>query len=1693
MVKMVLRCRAPTCTYKPVEDLEEGTTTELLQLLQLHVDTVHPRPVTDAAQGGGQVPATAKTEKVTSPQLVTKGGYATEEDWDYFIFRWEQYKSMVNLGMNEKGYLGTCLGDTVVSSVYGRLGHDKYTGLSTGDLLKEARKLVVRSRNKLVHRLKLGSMVQGGDEPVAAFETRLKPVARTGKFQIKCLGCNQKVDYTDEMVVDNLIRGLADEEVKKKVLAAPEAECTLDKVLRLVEAEESGKYSLSDSKMFDSVSGLSTFKKQLRDPVKKEEPSVDSDVHFKCGKKHKLFFCPEMRCYFCKEKGHNKKVCEKFKKSIAEKAKSDRDTNKSDTAGEANEVFGLELGERKSRPERSPTSSWSGGDVSLVKGMAARGAAVNGRRHLKHMRFDKAGSRFVVSEKRIQNRVTVSYQLDRENHEEMSEWVALTYKIEKLSSTTPVDQESIADTGATVVCGGLEMMRRLGLREKQLLPTYMTLFTADKKSLTVIGTVPVFIRAKCMDGSISTHRDMLYIVRELSTIFLSQDALAGLGVINKEFPQVQSSLIKGWVAGVQGSNVDTAIDQPCMRPDNYKGKIADCGCPVRELPPEPPAMPCPATEENREQLMQFLKDTYRSSTFNTCQHQPLPMMHGPPMELFVKEDVRPHQVYKPAAVPVHWEAKVKADLDRDVALGVLEMVPENTPITWCHRMVVCRKHNGDPRRTVDMQKLNDASVRQCHPTQPPLEQAMTVPHNTKKSVLDAWNGFHSVAIRETDRHLTTFCTMWGRYRYRSAPQGYAASGDAYTHRYDKITMGFKNIKRVIDDTLLHARDLEEAFTQVAEYLTLVGRNGIILNSDKFSFGEDTVDWAGIRITKDKVQPLPEHIKAIREFPTPVNITDMRSYWALVNQVSPYYCIRPHLEPFRELLKKNTPWYWDGVLQQLFEESREHIANEVLDGIHLFDKSRWTAVCPDWSKVGVGYFMSQKYCECLEITPICCNGGWKVCMVGSSFNSPAEANYAPIEGECLGVASSLHKTRYYTQGCDKLLVCTDHKPLLGVLNDREMSSMDSPRLMRLKEKTLGWRFRIIHIPGRKLCGPDALSRYVAPQGEVQMMEGNPESCYNLQAGPIDRTSFQSTAEGQQVTTTKEAREGIYGALRDMVGGELTMPDPAMDASGCMLASMELGVRSVSWDMVKAELVKDAEFKDLSDWISGGCVGPPESLPEHIRQYWRVRGRLRLVEMVPMLEDRTVVPVKLRKQVLVTLHSAHQGVLSMGLRAEQSLYWPGFWTEIERTRAECSTCQKIAPSQAKLPPVEPLVPNYPFEHICIDYMSLNGHEFGVVVDRYTGWPGVYRGSKGYDVTQFLAKLCEDYGVPISCTSDGGPNLTAGCVEDMMTAYGIHHRISSVGNPHANSRAELGVKTVKRMLRDNVGADGSLNRAGISRALLQLRNTPDRDTKLSPAKALFGRELRDFLPRPGSALMGELWMNLADARETALATRGMKAEQKWSEHTRPLPLLKVGDHVMVQNQKGNHPLRWDKRGTVVKCEGFDQYQVMIDGSRRLTRRNRKYLRMFTPYRPISSEPPTAEYLKTAITEPGRRRQPAVLPGHVQQEPQPVPDHVHPHQQQAQPWVQEDCPGQGIVSDMPDMIIPAAEKGHGEVHDGGQRQDDVPVGQGQGVHSPRRSTRAGRGQTNKYKDFVRLTESGASATYAQMVSGMGGRGHSW
>ena len=83
-------------------------------------------------------------------------------------------------------------------------------------------------------------------------------------------------------------------------------------------------------------------------------------------------------------------------------------------------------------------------------------------------------------------------------------------------------------------------------------------------------------------------------------------------------------------------------------------------------------------------------------------------------------------------------------------------------------------------------------------------------------------------------------------------------------------------------------------------------------------------------------------------------------------------------------------------------------------------------------------------------------------------------------------------------------------------------------------------------------------------------------------------------------------------------------------------------------------------------------------------------------------------------------------------------------------------------------------------------------------------------------------------------------------------------------------------------------------------------------------------------------------------------MRAHERWSEHTKRLHPLHVGDHVRIQNQIGNFPKRWDKTGTVIEVRQFDQYAIKVHGSGRVTLRNCKflhrYLPVITPAKPTS-----------------------------------------------------------------------------------------------------------------------------------------------
>ncbi len=58
-------------------------------------------------------------------------------------------------------------------------------------------------------------------------------------------------------------------------------------------------------------------------------------------------------------------------------------------------------------------------------------------------------------------------------------------------------------------------------------------------------------------------------------------------------------------------------------------------------------------------------------------------------------------------------------------------------------------------------------------------------------------------------------------------------------------------------------------------------------------------------------------------------------------------------------------------------------------------------------------------------------------------------------------------------------------------------------------------------------------------------------------------------------------------------------------------------------------------------------------------------------------------------------------------------------------------------------------------------------------------------------------------------------------------------------------------------------------------------------------------------------------------------LRHQEKWTEHTKSLPPLQVGNHERIQNQTGSHPLKWDRTGVVIEVRQFPQYLIKIDGS--------------------------------------------------------------------------------------------------------------------------------------------------------------------
>ena len=256
------------------------------------------------------------------------------------------------------------------------------------------------------------------------------------------------------------------------------------------------------------------------------------------------------------------------------------------------------------------------------------------------------------------------------------------------------------------------------------------------------------------------------------------------------------------------------------------------------------------------------------------------------------------------------------------------------------------------------------------------------------------------------------------------------------------------------------------------------------------------------------------------------------------------------------------------------------------------------------------------------------------------------------------------------------------------------------------------------------------------------------------------------------------------------------------------------------------------------------------------------------------------------------------------------------------------------------IETPPPSYPFQHISTDYFEVGHHSYLVIVDRFSGWLIIYH-FHYHATSKKLISICRElfatYGVSEELDSDGGPQFPSHEFEQFLNNWSVKHRQSSARYPQSNGRAELGVKSAKRIIMSNTNSDGSLDNDAAARAVLQYRNTPIPEVGLSPAQLLLHRQLRDSIPaNPKHLRLHKNWVISAEERERAFASRNKELENNYNRHASNLNPIQTQTPVRVQ-ENGS----WTKTGKVVEILPHRRYRIRMDGSGRLTIRNRRFIK--------------------------------------------------------------------------------------------------------------------------------------------------------
>ena len=272
------------------------------------------------------------------------------------------------------------------------------------------------------------------------------------------------------------------------------------------------------------------------------------------------------------------------------------------------------------------------------------------------------------------------------------------------------------------------------------------------------------------------------------------------------------------------------------------------------------------------------------------------------------------------------------------------------------------------------------------------------------------------------------------------PFGIKSAPEHYQKKMSQILDGSDAHVSIIDDMLIHGKTQKEHDSRLRAVLKKLGEAGVTLNAEKYEFSKRKVKFAGYVLNADGINSDPEKTESIQDMETPQNVSDVRRFLGMVNQLGKFI---PHLaektKPIEDLLITKNEFLWGPTQQDAFQKLKAELTST--PALANYDPAKKTILSADASSYGLGAVLLQEQ----E------NGARNPTAYASRSMTGTEQRYAQSEKEALATTWACEKFNDYILVKD-ILVETDHKLLVQLFGTKNLDELP-PRIQRFKMRLM----------------------------------------------------------------------------------------------------------------------------------------------------------------------------------------------------------------------------------------------------------------------------------------------------------------------------------------------------------------------------------------------------------------------------------------------------------------------------------------------------------------------------------------------------------------------------------------------------------------------------------------------------------------